>query len=203
MTKFPGRLVRRLDDGRVVYRLHLRAKAVVLSEVEFQAVERLVLRRWLIGVISGIGILLSVLLSLHLYRHGIVSSVVLVIFVAVLVVLATIAEKRLLTRANAMLDAAPVSAADRLEAVPSQIKALRIILRNSIVRAPRLVFWALLLYLGITFFGALFALVEQVRGKAQIAPDIHPAILVTLSATYGLCLLLVLRARRAAEHERR
>lgn len=196
MTKPADRRLRRLDDGRIVYRLHPRAKAMLLSEAEYDFVEHLVLRKTLFGALSCVAVFGSTLLCLHLWSKWAVSPVPLIAFLALLICLVIVVDQRLIARLNTILDAAPLSMEDRLEARSSRLQVFQSALKNSLRRAPPLVIWSLVLKLIVILLWSLFVLMKQTAGKDSAASDIHPIILVATAVIAGLCLRAVLRERR-------
>lgn len=194
-SRLVRRLVRRLDDGRVVYRLNQRAAAVVLSEAEYEVVERLSARNTLVGTVFGLGIGLSMLLGLHLYNSGVATAGLIAVSWVALAFLATFVEKRLASRVSAILEAAPISALDQLSTVQSRLEATGLVATQALRAAPRPVIWGIVLYLGGIVGASLLALWKQIEGKDTSVPDTHPAILVVAAIVSGVCLRAVLRVR--------
>ena len=196
MTRTHQRLVRQFDEAHVVYRLHLRAKAVVLNQVEYELVEKLFLRRLLIGVMSALAIILGLLLSFHLYRRDVFPLAVFICLVAVLMWLATVLDEKLMVRISAILDAAPISAEDNNERVPSRLEAYRLALTSELHNASSNAIWHMIIHSALILFACLFVLAKQMQGTDPTVPDTHPVILAMGASISGLFLHIVLRERR-------
>ncbi|MDR6755167.1 hypothetical protein J2Y48_000440 [Mycoplana sp. BE70] len=200
MTKLPSRLVRRLDDGRVVYRRLPRAKAVILSEADYQAVETLGQRKSL----SAVAIAFSMLISFLLYRQGVLPAPFAAISAAAVFSLSFLAEAVWGRRQNAILDAAPLFEGEGLEPVPSRLdlilSAPTLLLRTMDNKGLRS---GIILFGGI-LFASLFVLWKQIEGSDPTVPDTHPVALVLAAIASAIALRAHLkeRQRRKAEQSR-
>lgn len=200
MTKLPSRLVRRLADGRVVYRRLPRAKAVILSEADYQAVETLGQRKSL----SAVAIAFSMLISFLLYRQGVLPAPFAAISAAAVFSLSFLAEAVWGRRQNAILDAAPLFEGEGLEPVPSRL--------DLILSAPTLLLGAMdnkglrsgIILFGGILFASLFVLWKQIEGSDPTVPDTHPVALVLAAIASAIALRAHLkeRQRRKAEQSR-
>ncbi|MBD9374205.1 hypothetical protein IB238_16405 [Rhizobium sp. ARZ01] len=198
MTKLPSRIVRRLDDGRVVYRRHLRAKAVVLSEADHQAVETLGQRKSL----SAAAIALLMLISFLLYRQGALPAPLAALCAAVFFSLSFLAEAVWGRRQNAILDTAPLFEGEGLEPMPSMLDLIRTaptdLLRTIDNRGLR----SGIILFGATLFASLFVLWKQIEGSNPTVPDTHPVVLVLMAAVSAMALRAVLKERRRRKAEK-
>ncbi|MGQ3294106.1 MAG: hypothetical protein ACT6U0_18085, partial [Shinella sp.] len=126
MTQIPSRILRRLDDGRVVYRLHLRAKAVVLTSAECERVEGMAKWSYFLQVFLALGIWLSAAVaffnpSIRLFA---------IALTLILLVVVTLVERGYTRAMASILDRAPVSATDNVEPRPSIAQIARLIARQ-------------------------------------------------------------------------
>ncbi|MGQ3212197.1 hypothetical protein [Shinella sp.] len=197
MTQIPSRILRRLDDGRVVYRLHLRAKAVVLTSAECERVEGMAKWSYFLQVFLALGIWLSAAVaffnpSIRLFA---------IALTLILLVVVTLVERGYTRAMASILDRAPVSATDNVEPRPSIAQIARLIARQffSAISDRRL--RNLMIGLGAVLLAALWRVVADVLGidSPQPAMSGFHVVLILLVCPLALHVLFAERRRRATE----
>lgn len=89
MTQIPSRILRRLDDGRVVYRHCLQAKAVVLTRADCERVEGMARWSQILQIFLALGICLSA--AVAIFNPPIRSSAI--ALTLILLVVVTLVER--------------------------------------------------------------------------------------------------------------
>lgn len=187
------RILLRLEDGHVVYQLHPRVTAVLLTDAECRLVEKLVLMRTL--TVVGIVVALLVLFLLALAE-------VLPVLPAAVLAAAVFSISFVV---DAKFDAAGVvrqapHAPDRFQPKkkPTWLDVVRMIGRQTLQEAPNFTIWTFIVCFAVTLFGALRMVWMQIDGSGPTVPDKHPVALLfyALLSALGLRIFLRERARR-------
>ena len=197
MTQIPSRILRRLDDGRVVYRLHLRAKAVVLTNAECERVEGMAKWSYILQMFLALGICLSAAVA---FFNPPIRPFAIALTLTLLVVVTLI--ERGYTRAMAsILDRAPVSATDNVEPRPSIAQIARLIARQLLSAISDRRLRNLMIGLGAVLLAALWRVVADVLGIDSPQPEMSGfhVVLFLLVCPLALHVLFAERRRRATE----
>lgn len=186
-----NRVLRRLDDGRVVFRLHPFAIPVLLSETDHQAVEALILRRFLCVVF--LGLLLFALLVL--YFQQVIPLVIALASGAFIMGVSVVVEAACGRPLRVLLNAAPIAEAEMPEHRPSIVEILgsrpRHVLRVLDDKALR----SGIILFGCVFPSCGFVLVMRILGIRPY-PETNPAILMLLLILSGVGLWFLIQERR-------
>lgn len=197
MNQIPRRLVRRLDDGRAIYRPHQRAKAVILSSAEYERVEGMALRSHVLQVVFALAICLAAAVA---FASPPMRSFAVAI-AALLVVAVWLIERRHTRAMRLVLDRAPVSVADNLEPHPSIAQRVMSLYRFVLSGMGDRQLRSLTLGLGLLFLASVWSLVSDFFGIDNSKRGFHPlnAILLILLCPVALKALRAERRRRDFE----
>ncbi|MCJ8054064.1 hypothetical protein GB928_007805 [Shinella curvata] len=199
MTSVPNRILRRLDDRRVVFRLHPRAKAVVLTDDECARVQRMSKWSTLLQVFLTLAMALSALLAYASPPLRTMAGAV-----AIFLLFAVILIERGYARAMAsILDRAPVSAVDNMSPLPSwgELAAMHFKLLLGAISD-----WKLrnfLVVLPLVFLAAVWQVLANVIGiqDAGLKMSMRELMLVLLCCPLLFMVLFAERRRRLAEKQ--
>lgn len=200
MTNVPNRILRRLDDGRLVFRLHLRAKAVVLTDGECERVQRMSKWSTLLQVFLTLAMVLSAWLAYASPPLRTIAGAV-----AIFLLLAVILIERGYARAMAsILDRAPVSVADNLKPLPSWGELAGLLFRQFLSAIGDRELRNLLFVISLIFLAALWQILTSAIGfpDAGLKMSMREITLVLLIGPLCFTGLFAERRRRLAEKQK-
>jgi hypothetical protein len=197
MTQIPSRILRRLDDGRVVYSHHLRAKAVVLTTADCERVEGMARWSQILQIFLALGICLSA--AVAIFNPPIRSSAI--ALTLILLVVVTLVERGYARAIVSILDRAPVSAADKVEPSPSTAQVARSIARQLLSAISDRKLRNLMIGLSAVLLATLWRVIADVFGIDSPQPEIDGSgvTLFLLVCPLALYVLFTERRRRATE----
>lgn len=199
MTSVPNRILRRLDERRVVFRLHPRAKAVVLTDDECERVQRL--SKWS-TVLQVFVTLVMALSSLLAYASPPLRTIAGT--VAVFLLLAVILIERGYARAMAsILDRSPVSAADNMSPLPSRGELVAMSFNVLLTAISDRELRNFLFGLSLVFLAAVWQILAEAIGiqDAGLKMSMRKLVFVLLCCPLLFIVLFAERRRRLAEKQ--
>lgn len=197
MTQIPSRILRRLDDGRVVYRHHLQAKAVVLTNADCERVEGMARWSQILQIFLALGICLSA--AVAIFNPPIRSFAI--ALTLILLVVVTLVERGYTRATVSILDRAPVSAADKVEPRPSTAQIFISIARQLLSGISDRKLRNLMIGFGALLLATLWRVTADALGIDSPQPEIDGfgAMLFLLVCPLALYVLFTERRRRATE----
>lgn len=197
MSQIPSRILRRLDDGRVVYRRHLRAKAMVLTSVECERVEAMAKRSHVLQVLLSLGMCLAVVLA---FFNPPIRSFAIALSIVLLAVV-TLVERSYTRAMTSILDRAPVSAADNVEPRPSIAQIVVLISRQLLSAISDRQLRNLIFGLSLALLASVWKVVASIFGINSQLPEmgVSQTLLFLLVCPLLLRVLFAERQKRAME----
>lgn len=197
MTNVPNRILRRLDDGRFVYRHHLRAKAVMLTSADCERVEGMARWSQILQIFLALGICLSA--AVAILNSPIRSSAIALTLILFIVV--TLVERGYTRAIVSILDRAPVSAADKVEPSPSTAQVARSIASQLLSAISDRKLRNLMIGLSALLLATLWRVIADALGIDSPQPEIDGfgGMLFLLVCPLALYVLFAERRRRATE----
>ena len=187
------RILLRLEDGHVVYQLHPRVTAVILTDAECRLVEKLVLMRTL----TVVGIIVALLVLFLLALAEVLPVLPAAVLAAAVFSISFVVDAKF--DAAGVVRQAP-HAPDRFQpkTKPTWLDVVRMIGRQTLQEAPNFTIWTFIVCFAVTLFGALRMVWMQIDGSGPTVPDKHPVALLfyALLSALGLRIFLRERARR-------
>lgn len=199
MMQVPNRILRRLDDRRVVFRLHDWAKAVILTDGECERVQRMVWWSTALQVVLTLAMGLSALaayVSLPLRSFAIALALVLLIVVVLI-------ERGYARAIASVLDRAPLSVADNVKPPPSASQFIFTPLKRLLFAISDRKLRNLLVQFVVLLLATLWRIFADVLGIDSPQPKMSTfqIALFLLISPLGLKVVLAERRRRAAEKQ--
>jgi len=199
MTNVPNRILRRLDDGRLVFRLHPRAKAVVLTDDECERVNRMSKWSTLLQVFLTLAMVLSALLAYASPPLRMIAGAV-----AIFLLLAVMLIERGYARAMAsILDRVPISVADNMKPVPSWSELAAAHFLQFLAAISDWKLRNLLFGLSLIFLAAVWQVLANVIGiqDAGLKMSLYEILAVLLCSPLLFMVLFAERRRRLTEKQ--
>lgn len=184
------KVLRRLDDGRIVFRLNALARPVILTLDEYEAIKALMFPRALNGAAFGV----SLMALFFLTRLQILPLSIAIAIGVILAAGSHLLDTPYRRRLRAIMDAAPVESL--VERRPSIIEAGSELLRHLLVTALRggrlgtviFVCGAMIVYCGLGLFGKVV--------EIGIHPNMDTSKMALTLGISAICLPFLLAERR-------